>query len=232
MPDFPIVTTIGEMQFHQYLVSDETRPITILISHPHDFTPVCTTELGRCHSLEEEFSRRGVKLIGLSCDSVEDHRAWSRDILANQGESEQNALSFPIIADLDRSIATMLGMLDPEELDSSGLALPARALVVIGPDKRVKLSILYPATTGRNFVEVLRVLDSMRLTTDLKLATPVDWRPGDRCVVAPQVSTEDARKSYQNLEVKSLPSGRGYLRYVDPPDTTAVAAGSAASAAP
>merc|ERR1712217_279250 len=145
---------------------------------------------------------------------------WSQDILHRENMQRPHGdsrLTFPIIADAKREIVTQLGMLDPEEMDAAGVPLPARALIVIGPDKKVKLSILYPATTGRNFEEVLRVVDSLQLTAGQGLATPADWQMGDRCIVAPVVSTEDARARFQNLVIEDLPSGKQYLRHVDCP---------------
>merc|ERR1711964_524179 len=139
-----------------------------------DYTPVCTTELGRAHQLMDEFTKRGVQVVGLSCDELSNHAGWSSDVLAHMG-MEGDKLAFPIIADPTKDIVTNMGMLDPLEKDAAGLPLPARALLVIGPTKTVRLSILYPATTGRNFEEVLRVLDSLQLTENSGLASPVDW---------------------------------------------------------
>jgi 1-Cys peroxiredoxin 6 len=208
---------LGDFTFHEFCDSDPNRPWTILFSHPADFTPVCTTELGRADTLLDYFSQRGVKMIGISCDSVSSHLDWIKDILAREGRPEQSDLSFPIIADEDKSIVTKLGMLDPLEKDAGGLAMPARALIVIDSEKKVKLSILYPATTGRNFNEVLRVIDSLQLTADLSLATPVDWQQGDRLIVAPSVKTEDANERFQGLEIENLPSGKEYFRTVEDP---------------
>lgn len=216
MPNFHCNTTHGDFTFHEFLDSDPQSPFTILFSHPKDFTPVCTTELGRCEQLVPDFQQRGVKLIGVSCDPVEEHRAWTGDILHRE-QLQADSLSFPIIADSNRDIVVQLGMLDPDEQDAAGVPLPARALIVIGPDKKVKLSILYPATTGRNFDEVIRVVDSLQLTAGMGLATPADWRQGERCIVAPVVSTEDAQARFTNLEIEELPSGKQYLRTVDCP---------------
>lgn len=221
MPNFFCNTTHSDFMFHEFLDSAaDVTPWTVLFSHPKDFTPVCTTELGRCETLGGEFQARGVKLIGVSCDSVEEHLAWSKDVLHREGITKPAGqfLSFPIIADADRSIVQLLGMLDPDEVTDAGVPLPARALILIGPDKKVKLSILYPATTGRNFDEVLRVIDSVRLTAGMGLATPVDWRQGDRCIVAPSVSTEDAQQRFTNLVIEELPSNKQYLRSVDCPE--------------
>merc|ERR1711957_684615 len=157
--------------------------------------------------------------IGISCDPVDSHKEWMADILAREKlEKPDGRLNFPIIADSDRKIVTSLGMLDPEEMDAAGVPLPARALIVIGPDKKVKLSILYPATTGRNFDEVLRTIDSLQLTADMGLATPVDWKQGERCIVAPSVSTDDAKTRFTNLVIEDLPSKKEYLRTVDCPE--------------
>jgi len=220
MPDFHCSTTHGDFTFHEFLDCDADTPYTILFTHPKDFTPVCTTELGRAEALVPEFLNRNVKLIALSCDSVDSHASWAKDILASQGLERPcgQLLSFPIISDVSREIVTMLGMLDPEERDSEDTPLPARALVVIGPDKKVKLSILYPATTGRSFPEILRVMDSLLLTSCGELATPADWTPGDPVVVDPRVPTEQARRKFKDLTVEELPSGKRYLRMVRCPE--------------
>jgi len=216
IPDFKCETTKGNFSLHEFCGSDAERPWTILFTHPKDYTPVCTTELGQCHILAPEFSAMGVKLIGVSCDSVEDHKSWSKDVLC-RAKLEGDELAFPIVADEKRDIVTMLGMLDPLEQDAAGVPLPARALVIIGPDKKVKLSILYPATTGRNFEEVKRVVRSLQLTATLKLATPVNWKEGERVIVAPSCTTEEAKEKFQNFQIDELPSGKPYLRSVDCP---------------
>ncbi|KAF2983692.1 hypothetical protein EK904_006034, partial [Melospiza melodia maxima] len=154
----------------------------ILFSHPRDFTPVCTTELGRAAKLAPEFSKRNVKMIALSIDSVQDHLSWCKDINAYNGEQPAEKLPFPIIADKKRELAVQLGMLDPDEQDKDGMPLTARVVFVFGPDKKLKLSILYPATTGRNFDEILRVVDSLQLTAYKKVATPVDWKVRSRAL--------------------------------------------------
>jgi len=216
-PDFQCETTKGDFSFHEFLERDAQW--TILFSHPKDFTPVCTTELGACHDLVDQFKEKGVKLIGLSCDSIAEHKEWSKDVLAAKGV-EGDELNFPMIADEKREIAAQLGMLDPLEVSADGLPMPARALFVIGPNKANRLTILYPATTGRNFAEVLRVVDSLFLTQDFSLATPVNWEQGQRVIVAPSVTTEVAKEKFSNLEIKALPSGKEYLRYVDCPGGT------------
>lgn len=232
MPNFECITTKGMFNFHDFLGSDPTRPFTVLFSHPKDFTPVCTTELGTCERLVPEFNRRSIKMIAVSCDPVEEHAAWSKDILARE-KIDGEELNFPIISDTSKALVTMLGMIDPEERDAAGLALPARALILIGPDRQVKLSILYPATTGRNFDEVLRAVDSVHLTAVHSLATPANWKQGERCIVAPEVPSDDARAKFQNLVQSELPSGRPYLRTVDcPADCVLTSAASPASPGP
>jgi len=219
MPNFQCNTTHGDFAFHEFLEANQETPYTLFFSHPKDFTPVCTTELGRCETLFGDFLSRGVQLIGVSCDPVEEHLEWSKDVLYREGITKPDGqfLSFPIIADSSREIVEMLGMLDPDEVTGQGVPLPARALILIGPDRKVKLSILYPATTGRNFDEVLRTIDSVLLTVGQGLATPVDWRQGERCIVAPSVSTEDAQQRFTNLVIEQLPSEKPYLRVCDCP---------------
>jgi len=213
-PDFSADTSEGMIEsFHAWL----DNSWAILFSHPADFTPVCTTELCRVNDLRSEFQKRGVKMIAISCDSAESHRRWGPDILAYGNNTTDKALSFPIIADEKRELAVKLGMIDPDEKDAEGLPLTARAVFIIGPDKKLKLSILYPATTGRNFQEVLRVIDSLQLTATKKVATPVDWKNGDQCMVLPTLSKEEAMKLFPKMEQRELPSGKGYLRFTPQP---------------
>ncbi len=179
-PDFDQQSTEGPIRFHEWL-GDSWG---VLFSHPKDFTPVCTTELGRVAHLKGEFDKRNVKVIGLSCDSVEDHVAWSEDIAETQG----CAPNFPMLADADKSVANLYGMIPPAAADT----MTVRSVFVIGPDKKIKLSLTYPASTGRNFDELLRVIDSLQLTANHKLATPADWNQGDDCIIVPAVSNEDA----------------------------------------
>ncbi|XP_037104917.1 peroxiredoxin-6 [Syngnathus acus] len=208
-PNFEADTTIGRIKFHDFL----GKSWGILFSHPKDFTPVCTTELACAASLSDKFTKRGVKMIALSVDSVADHRGWSKDVMGFNSQAS-NPLPFPIIADEKRELANKLGMLDPDEIDGDGIPLTARCVFVIGPDKRLKLSILYPATTGRNFDELLRVIDSLQLTAQKKVATPVDWKPGDKVMVLPNVSDAEAASLFPNgVTVKEVPSGKKYLRY-------------------
>ncbi|KAG7462339.1 peroxiredoxin-6-like [Solea senegalensis] len=208
-PNFEADTTIGRIKFHEFLGSSWG----VLFSHPKDFTPVCTTELACAAKVSDEFKKRGVKMIALSIDSVEDHRNWSKDVMAFNSGAE-GTLPFPIIADDKRELSVQLGMLDPDEIDKDGMPLTARCVFVIGPDKKLKLSILYPATTGRNFDELLRVIDSLQLTAQKKVATPVDWKPGDKVMVIPSLSDAEANALFPNgFTTKEVPSGKKYLRY-------------------
>jgi len=220
IPDFQLTTTKGDFSFHDFLngklfPGDEAKPWTVFFSHPADYTPVCTTEIGACHSLNARFASQGTKLIGLSCDSLVNHAGWTRDILHRE-QSTDTSLAFPIIADTTREIVTELGMLDPDEASSSGVAMPARALVILH-GTTVKLTILYPATTGRNFEEVFRILTSLQLTAGQGLATPANWTQGDRLIVTPKVSTEDAKAKYTGFEIEKMASGKPYLRSIDCP---------------
>ena len=180
-PDFTAPTTVGEIRFHEWL-GDAWG---LLFSHPADFTPVCTTELGRTASLKDEFDRRGVKAIALSVDPLDSHRAWVGDIEETQG----TAVNFPIIADENREVAELYDMIHP----GASTKVTVRSVFVIGPDKKVKLTLTYPPSTGRNFQEILRVIDSLQLTASKRLATPADWRPGDDAIISPSVSDEEAR---------------------------------------
>lgn len=208
MPNFTAKSTHGQINFHQWLGGSWA----ILFSHPADFTPVCTTELGRVMQLNDEFVKRGVKVIALSCNTIDEHNGWSQDILAYIKANGE--LPYPILEDSDRTLATKLGMVDPEE-KNEGMPITCRAVFVIGPDKRLKLSILYPATTGRNFNEILRVIDSLQLTARVKVATPVDWKPGDPCLIMPALSDDEAQSLFPNLEILPLPSRRNYLRITE-----------------
>ena len=188
----------------------------ILFSHPADFTPVCTTELGAVANYMAEFTKRNVKLCAISCDPVAQHIEWTTDICAHAGIS---ALGFPIIADEDRKIATQLEMLDPAETNAAGMPMPARAVFVVKPDKTLALLILYPATTGRNFDELLRCVDSLQLTADYSVATPANWVHGDNVMITPAVKPEDtAAKFPKGFEVLPVPSGKAYLRITPQPN--------------
>jgi len=207
-PDFEAETTQGRIRFHEWL-GDSWG---VLFSHPKDFTPVCTTELGTMAHLAPEFAKRNVKVIGLSVDPVDRHEGWSKDIAEVMGQ----APNFPMIGDPDLKISKLYNMLPANAGDTSEGRTPSdnatvRTVFVIGPDKQIKLALAYPMTTGRNFDEILRVIDSLQLTAQRKLATPADWRPGDRAIIAGSVSDEDAKKMFpQGWEAK-----KPYLRLVD-----------------
>ncbi|ESP00876.1 hypothetical protein LOTGIDRAFT_225601 [Lottia gigantea] len=210
-PNFDADSTIGKIQFHDWLGDGWA----ILFSHPADYTPVCTTELGRVVKLTPEFEKRGVKLIALSCDDVDSHNGWAKDVMFFAGS--EGKLPYPIIADPKRELAVKLGMVDPDEKDAAGMPLTCRAVFIIGPGKKLKLSFLYPATTGRNFDEILRVVDSLQLTAVKKVATPVDWKPGQKCMVVPSVKEADEKLLFpKGVEKVKVPSGKGYLRFADP----------------
>jgi alkyl hydroperoxide reductase subunit AhpC len=178
-PDFTAQTTQGQVKFHEWL-GDKWG---ILFSHPADFTPVCTTELGRVAKLKPEFEKRNTKVIALSVDPIQSHEAWVSDI----NETQQTTVNFPIIADPDYTVAKLYDMVHPNASDK----FTVRSVFVIGPDKKVKLTLTYPASTGRNFDEILRVIDSLQLTAKYSVATPADWKHGEDVVVAPAIKTED-----------------------------------------
>lgn len=183
-PDFTADTTDGQIRFHEWIDGSWA----VLFSHPKDFTPVCTTELGEVARLKPEFDRRGVKVIGLSVDPLDDHRAWAGDIAETQG----HALNFPMIADPDRKIAELYGMIHPKADNT----LTVRSVFIFAPDKTLKLSINYPASTGRNFDEILRAIDSLQLTQKHSVATPVNWRQGEDVIIVPSMSDEEARDKF------------------------------------
>ena len=183
-PDFTAETTIGTINFHEWL-GDSWG---VLFSHPKDYTPVCTTELGETARLKPEFDKRNVKVIGLSVDPLGSHEGWAKDIEETQG----HALNFPLIADPDRKISTLYDMIHPNASDN----FTVRSVYVIGPDKKVKLMITYPASTGRNFLEILRVIDSLQLTAQYSVATPVNWKDGDDCIIVPSLSDEEAKEKF------------------------------------
>ena len=209
-PDFEVETTEGKIRFHEWL-GDSWG---VLFSHPKDFTPVCTTELGYMAKLKPEFDKRHVKVIGLSVDPVEKHASWANDIKETQG----HAPNFPMIGDTDLAISKAYGML-PAALNGTSEGRTAadnqtvRNVFVIGPDKKVKLVIMYPMTTGRNFDEVLRVIDSLQLTAKHKVSTPVNWKQGEDVIIAGSVSDEDAKKVYPN----GWKAPKPYLRIVPQP---------------
>jgi len=179
VPDFTAETTEGTINFHEWIEGSWA----VLFSHPKDFTPVCTTELGKVSMLKAEFDKRGVKVIGISVDSLESHTEWIKDI----NETQNTTVNYPLIADPDRKVAILYDMLDANSEDN----LTARSVFIIGPDKKIKVMITYPASTGRNFAEVLRVIDSAQLTANYSVATPVDWNNGDDCIIIPSVTDEE-----------------------------------------
>ncbi|MBL7750748.1 MAG: peroxiredoxin [Chitinophagaceae bacterium] len=201
-PNFKAVTTEGEIDFYEYL-GDSWG---VLFSHPADFTPVCTTELGKTALLKEEFAKRNVKVLAVSVDPIDKHFSWRKDI----NETQHCEVTFPIIADEERQVAELYDMIHP----NASATATVRSLFVIGADKTVKLMITYPASTGRNFYEVLRVIDSLQLTANYSVATPADWKEGEDVIVVPAVSTEDA--------IKKFPKGvnviKPYLRYTPQPN--------------
>ena len=201
-PDFEQMTTQGPIKFHQWLGASWG----VLFSHPKAFTPVCTTELGAVAKLKPEFDKRAVKILGLSVDAPEDDHKWSRDIEETQG----TRLNFPIVCDGDRKVANLYGMIHPNAMDT----MTVRTVFVIGPDKKVKLTITYPPSTGRNFDEVLRVIDSLQLTASHKVATPVNWKKGDDCIVLPSITDAEADKLFP-LGYKKL---KPYLRLTPQPN--------------
>jgi alkyl hydroperoxide reductase subunit AhpC len=201
-PNFKAKTSKGDIDFYEYL-GDSWG---ILFSHPADYTPVCTTELGKTALLAGEFEKRNVKVLALSVDNVESHKSWISDI----NETQHTTVNFPIIADEDKSIAHAYDMIHPNASET----FTVRSLFVIGPDKKVKLMIVYPASTGRNFFEVLRVIDSLQLAANYSVATPADWKEGEDVIIALSVKTEDAAAKFP----KGVKVVKPYLRYTPQPN--------------
>jgi alkyl hydroperoxide reductase subunit AhpC len=200
-PDFEIGTTQGPIKFHEFIGNSWV----VLFSHPKNFTPICTTELGYAAKLKPEFDKRGVKVIGLSVDQLESHEKWASDIAETQG----HALNFPLIADPERKVANLYGMIHPNANDT----LTVRSVFIIGPDKKIKLTLTYPASTGRNFDEVLRVIDSLQLTSKHQVATPVNWKNGEDVIIIPAVSDADAKVKFPG----GWKAPKPYLRIVPQP---------------
>jgi alkyl hydroperoxide reductase subunit AhpC len=200
-PDFRASTTAGEIQFHQWLGNSWG----VLFSHPKDFTPVCTTELGYTEKLRPQFEKRNVKVIGLSVDPLGDHEKWVDDIAATQGARPK----FPLIADAGREVSTLYGMIHP----NANATLTVRSVFIIDPAKKVRAMITYPASTGRNFDEIVRVIDSLQLTDKHKVATPVNWKQGDDVIIVPSVSNEEAKKLFP----EGFKEHRPYLRTTKQP---------------
>jgi alkyl hydroperoxide reductase subunit AhpC len=201
-PNFTAKTSAGEIDFYEFLGNSWG----ILFSHPADYTPVCTTELGKTALLQDEFAKRNVKVVAVSVDPLEKHMGWIKDI----NETQKCEVNFPIIADEDRTVSNLYGMIHPNASET----FTVRSLFVIGPDKKIKLMITYPASTGRNFNEVLRVVDSLQLTANHSVATPADWKHGEDVIVVPAVSTDDAIKKFP----KGVKVVKPYLRYTPQPN--------------
>jgi alkyl hydroperoxide reductase subunit AhpC len=200
VPDFSAETTEGPIRFHEW----KDGKWAVLFSHPRDFTPVCTTELGAVARLKPEFDKRNTKVIGLSVDPLDSHARWSQDIKDVTGQT----LNFPLIGDSDKSIANAYDMIHPNASDTATV----RSVFVIGPDNKLKLTLTYPASTGRNFLEILRVIDSLQLTSQHQVATPADWKNGDDVIIVPAVSDEDAQKRFPGYVAK-----KPYLRVTKQP---------------
>lgn len=201
-PNFTAETTEGTINFHEWLGNSWG----ILFSHPKDFTPVCTTELGTMAKIMDEFKKRNVKVIAISVDPLESHKGWINDI----NETQQCTVNYPIIADPERKVATLYDMIHPNALDN----MTVRSVFIIGPDKKIKLMLTYPASTGRNFNEILRVVDSLQLTANYKVATPANWNEGEECIITPAVSDEEAAKLFP----KGYRTVKPYLRYTPQPN--------------
>lgn len=201
-PDFTAETTQGTIHFHEWLGNGWG----LLFSHPADFTPVCTTELGRTAALKSEFDKRGVKAIALSVDPLDSHMTWLKDI----EETQHVTMNFPVIADADRKVAELYDMIHPNASEKTTV----RTVFVIGPDKKVKMTLTYPASTGRNFLEILRVIDSLQLTANYSVATPVDWKQGEDVVIAPAIKDEDIPAKFPKGHTRIKP----YLRMTPQPN--------------
>ncbi|MGH9092057.1 MAG: peroxiredoxin [Acidimicrobiales bacterium] len=201
-PDFTAETTEGHLSLHEYL-GDSWG---VLFSHPADFTPVCTTELGDFARRQDQFSQRDARLIGVSVDSVESHRGWSKDIAETQGQG----LNYPLVGDEDRTVANLYGMIHPNAIETATV----RTVFIIGPDKKVKLTLTYPANVGRNIDEILRALDALRLSSEYSVSTPVNWTNGDDVIISPALSDEDATARFP----KGFTTLKPYLRLTPQPD--------------
>ncbi|MCG6146392.1 peroxiredoxin [Leptospira bandrabouensis] len=201
-PNFQAETSEGKIDFHEYL----GQSWGILFSHPKDYTPVCTTELGYVAKIKPEFEKRNVKVIALSVDPVDSHKGWISDINETQGTK----VNYPIIADADRKVSNLYDMIHPNASETTTV----RSVFVVGPDKKVKLTLTYPASTGRNFDELLRVIDSLQLTSQFSVATPANWKDGEDTIIVPSVSDEDAKKKFP----KGFRTIKPYLRYTPQPN--------------
>ncbi|XP_037828610.1 peroxiredoxin-6 [Lucilia sericata] len=210
-PNFQAETSRGKIDFYEWMENSWA----ILFSHPADYTPVCTTELSRVAELLPEFAKRNVKPIALSCDTVDSHNGWIEDI---KSYGKLSSFDYPIIADDKRELALMFNMLDKDELNAQGIPLTCRAVFIIDNNKKLRLSILYPATTGRNFDEILRVIDSLQLTSTKSVATPADWKQGGTCMILPNLSEQQVLEKFPNgYTTVDVPSGKKYLRQTNQP---------------
>ena len=201
-PNFTADTTEGKIDFHQWIGSGWC----ILFSHPKDFTPVCTTELGYMARIKGDFEKRGVKVLAISVDPLDSHKGWIKDI----NETQSCTVAYPLIADPEKKVAQLYDMIHPNALDN----MTVRSVFVIGPDKKIKLMLTYPASCGRNFDELLRVIDSLQLTAKFKVATPVNWKDGQDCIITPAVNDEEAKKLFP----KGFKAVKPYLRYTPQPN--------------
>jgi len=202
VPDFTAESTQGPIRFHEWIGNNWT----VLFSHPKDFTPVCTTELGAVAKLKDKFAQRGVKVVALSVDSVDDHKKWIKDI----DETQHCVVDYPIIGDVNRLVANLYDMIHPNALDN----LTVRSVFIIGPDKKLKLTLTYPASTGRNFDEIFRVVESLQLTAKYSVATPADWKPGQDCIISPSVPDSDVAAKFP----KGHKTIKPYLRTTPQPN--------------
>jgi len=205
VPDFEAETNEGKIKFHEFIGTSWA----VLFSHPADYTPVCTTELGTVAKLSGEFQKRNVKVIALSVDGADSHKGWINDI----NETQHTTVNFPIIADKDRHVSKLFNMIQPNAPES-GIQFTVRSVFVIDPNKKLRLSLTYPAATGRNFHEILRVIDSLQLTDTHKVATPADWKPGDPVVILPSIKDEDAKTRFP----KGFTTVKPYLRITPQPN--------------
>jgi len=205
VPDFQAESTKGPIHFHDYI----TDTWTMFFSHPSDFTPVCTSEIGQAAKLQDEFQKRGVQLVGVACNDIESHKQWIQDIEGSLSEGRK--IEFPIVADPERNVVSKYGMFDAEEGDENG-KFAGRAAFIIGPDKRLRLSMLYPASTGRSFDEILRTIDSLLVSEKFPVATPADWKPEDEVMILPKVSEEEAKEKFPDHRVIQVKSGKAYVR--------------------
>lgn len=205
---------LGAVKFNLYNYLEDNWGL--FFSHPSDFTPICTTELSEAAKLNKVFHQKKCRLVGFSCNDLSSHKEWAKDIMALGGLSGE--VPFPIVCDHDRHLATELGIMDPKEKDSQGLPLTCRAAFFINPQKKIKAIILYPATVGRSFKEILRVLDALQLTENHPVATPVEWQAGGNCCILPELSERDIKEKFpKGHETRELPSGKAYLKITPDP---------------